>query len=239
MEKITFTQRFKRIIAFLQEEGSIENQKNLGYILGFENESSFSAVVNEKNPLAEKHILKISELFPNINTDWLMAGKGEMLKSHRNKIKNEVTAVPEDDYMMVEFEDLETAAGKLGGGDVSVLPERKRRLVPKEYKKGNYLVVRVHGHSMDDGTKRSISEGEEVLIKECYENDFNLPIRNKLFVIVTNDGSVIKQIKEINKDEQYIVCHSFNPNWEDYTVNFSEILQVFTVEKKVKSNIIF
>lgn len=153
--------------------------------------------------------------------------------------KSEVTPVPEDDYMMVEFEDLETAAGKLGGGDLSVLPERKRRLVPKEYKKGNYLVVRVHGHSMDDNTKRSISEGEELLIKECFESDFNLPIRNKLFVIVTNEGSVIKQIKEIDKENQRVICHSFNPNWEDYSISFNEIIQLFTVEKKVKSNIIF
>lgn len=162
----------------------------------------------------------------------------ENYKISQNDI-NEITSVPEDDYMMVEYEDLETAAGMLGGGIIDLLPEKKKRLIPKEYAEGNYLVVRVSGHSMDDGTKRSISEGEEILIKECYENDFNLPIRNKLFVIVTKEGSVIKQISKIDKEENYIICHSFNPTWEDFKLSFSEILQIFTVEKKVKSNIIF
>lgn len=149
----------------------------------------------------------------------------------------EISPVPEDDYMMVEFEDLETAAGTLGGGDVDMLPERKKRLVPREYAKGHYLVVRVHGHSMDDGTKRSIVEGEELLIKQFFGSIESAPIRSKLFVIVTKDGSVVKQVIDRNAD--LIVCHSFNPAWQDYTINVNEILQIFTVEKKVKSNIIF
>lgn len=155
----------------------------------------------------------------------------------KNTHNSEVSPVPEDDYMMVEFEDLETAAGKLGGGDIEVLPEKKKRLVPKEYAKGLFLVVRVHGHSMDDGTKRSISEGEELLIKQYFSEIKNLPIRTKLFVIVTNEGSVVKQI--IDKDDDKIICHSFNPAWEDYIIKTSEITQIFTVEKKVKSNINF
>jgi phage repressor protein C with HTH and peptisase S24 domain len=150
---------------------------------------------------------------------------------------SEITPVPEDDYMMVEFDDLETAAGILGGGNVEALPERKKRLVPKEYAKGLYLVVRVHGHSMDDGTKRSITEGEELLIKQYFGDIGNAPIRNKLFVIVTNEGSVVKQI--VDKTANAIICHSFNPSWEDYSIKIDEILQIFTVEKKVKSNIIF
>ena len=154
---------------------------------------------------------------------------------------DEIMGVPENDYMMVEFQDLEVAAGRIGmgGGDISFLPETKKRLLPKEYAKGYYLVVRIHGHSMDDGTKRSISEGEELLIREFQDSLLNLPIRSKLFVIVTNEGSVVKQIKKIDTENKVLVLHSFNPTWDDYTVNFDEVLQIFTVEKKVKANIIF
>ena len=154
---------------------------------------------------------------------------------------NEVTAIPENDYMVVEYEDLETVAGKLGhSGDVSAIPDKKKRLIPKEYKKGIYLVVKVNGHSMDDGTKRSICDGEELLIKEL--DDFiveNLPIRNKLFVIVTSDGSAIKQIRTVDKDRREITCRSFNSDWEDYEVGFDDILQLFTVEKVVNRKVKF
>lgn len=219
----------QKFIAHLKGQGIVNNQKDFALKIGYLSESSFSQAIR-KNPLPDELILKIKNVYSYFE---------EWINNNDKTTTQEVTPVPEDDYMMVEFEDLETAAGKLGGSDLLVLPERKRRLVPKEYKKGNYLVVRVHGHSMDDNTKRSISEGEELLIKECFESDFNLPIRNKLFVIVTNEGSVIKQIKEIDKKNEVIICHSFNPNWEDYPVSFNEIIQLFTVEKKVKSNIIF
>lgn len=155
------------------------------------------------------------------------------------QIKNEVEAVPEENYMMVEFEDLEVSAGLLGGGEVTILPERKTRLVPKEYKKGYYLVVRVSGQSMYDGSARSISEGEELLIRQFEDIYLNLPIRTKLFVIVTQGGAVVKQIKNIDKDKEEIICHSFNPNYDDYSVKFNDILQIFLVEKKVNAKILF
>ena len=92
---------------------------------------------------------------------------------------------------------------------------------------------------MDDGTKRSLSDGEEILIRQFEDRMENLPIRNKLFVIVTNEGAVVKQVKNINKEEKKITCHSFNPQWEDYTIEFSDVLQIFIVEKKVSSKIVF
>lgn len=176
--------------------------------------------------------------FPEVSRAWMLADEGNMLNS-TEKEKNNVTPVPEDDYMMVEFEDLETAAGKLGCGEISVLPEKKTRLVPREYEKGDYLVVRVHGQSMNDGTGRSIYEDDELLIKQYYDSHLNMPIRTKLFVITTREGSVVKQITKVNKESNTITCHSFNPLYEDYEIGIEELLQVFTVEKKVKSKIIF
>lgn len=58
--------------------------------------------------------------------------------------------------MWVEYADLSAAAGQLGGSNVDTLPETKKRLVPREYENGEYLVIRVDGDSMDDGSKFSI-----------------------------------------------------------------------------------
>lgn len=84
--------------------------------------------------------------------------------------------------MMVEYVDLRASAGRLGGADVSQLPETHRRLVPREFDNGGFLIVRVDGDSMDDGTKRSLSDGDEVLIKERIDCKIDeLPIK-KLYL---------------------------------------------------------
>lgn len=150
---------------------------------------------------------------------------------------DEISTISENHYSMVPFYDLKIFAGKLSFGNVDILPDNKKRLVPRKDDKGNYLVVRVSGHSMDDNTKRSISDSDEILIREFVDNLDSLPIYSKLFVIVTNNGILVKQILE-NKGET-ILCHSFNTKHEDFLINYSDILQVFTIENKVHSNIIF
>lgn len=200
------------------------------------NQANVSSMLNGKRPIGEGVVNKICMSFDNVNKDWILTGKGEMLK--RSKIESNISPVADGEYMMVEYADLRASAGRLGGADVLNLPETRKRLVPKEYAKGGFLVIRVDGDSMDDGTKRSLSDGDEVLVYEKTDNHIeDLPIRKTLFVITSRDGNVLKQIKEINKEEGYIVCHSFNPRYEDYKMNISDIYQIFIVCKIVQKQI--
>lgn len=176
---------------------------------------------------------KIAPAFPEINKYWLLYGEGEMLKEEKKYIE-EVSPIPYDNYMEVEYADLSTVAGRLGGYNPATLPEMKRRLIPKEFDRGNYLVVRVDGDSMDDGTSISIPDGTEILIKEYHlEKGEKLPIRGNLFVIVSTEGTVFKQIIEHNTEEGYIICHSYNQKYKDYKINLSEVLQIFIYRKIV------
>lgn len=145
-----------------------------------------------------------------------------------------VKPVPYDNYMIVEYADLSTSAGRLGGENPSVLPEMKKRLIPKEFDNGNYLVVGVDGDSMDDGSNISIPDGTEILIKEYQmHNGDTLPIRNNLFVIVSKTGTVFKQITEHNVEEGYIVCHSYNQKYTDFRIPVNDIIQLFIYRKIV------
>ena len=213
-----------------------------------------------ENIVTHELIEEIVTTFPDINKEWLTANKGAMFLSDNDlingkdinhtisKIKSkngteEVSPVPELKYMMVEYVDLSVSAGMLGG-DFSAsllesLPDTHKRLVPREYKDGNYLVVRINGDSMDDGTKRSISDNDEVLIRLYTDTLDTLPMHNKLFVITTRSGYIIKQITKIDQKKQQITCHSFNPLYPDQFVDFENILQIFTVEKIVNSKIRF
>lgn len=186
-----------------------------------------------KDNLAKGRRKVIVEKFPTLNLYWLLTGEGEMLKEEKKYIE-EVSPIPYDNYMEVEYADLSTVAGRLGGYNPATLPEMKRRLIPKEFDRGNYLVVRVDGDSMDDGTSISIPDGTEILIKEYHlEKGEKLPIRGNLFVIVSTEGTVFKQIIEHNTEEGYIICHSYNQKYSDYRINLSEVLQIFIYRKIV------
>jgi hypothetical protein len=205
-------------------------------------------------------IEEIATTFPDVNKEWLTANKGTMFLSDNalingkdlnhsiSKLKSkngteEVSPVAEQNYMIVEYADLAVSAGMLGGdfseAFVESLPETHKRLIPREYNEGNYLVVRVNGDSMDDGSKRSLSDDDEILIRLWTDEIDTLPIRSKLFVLTTRSGHIVKQITKIDHKKQQITCHSFNPLYPDQIVDFDEVIQLFTVEKIVNSKIRF
>ena len=191
-----------------------------------------SALMNGKKRVGKEMAKKISQLY-GFDEGSILTGEGEILKEEKKYVE-EVSPIPYDNYMEVEYADLSTVAGRLGGYNPATLPEMKRRLIPKEFDRGNYLVVRVDGDSMDDGTSISIPDGTEILIKEYYlEKGEKLPIRGNLFVIVSTEGTVFKQIIEHNTEEGYIICHSYNQKYSDYRINLSEVLQIFIYRKIV------
>lgn len=192
-------------------------------------------VANRKSKPSADNLTKIANSIESLNSEWLLTGEGEMIKQ---PIHNDVESVPEDKYIMAEYADLRSFAGRLGGSDIEQLPETHKRLLPREYEKGNYLVVRVSGDSMNDGTSRSLCDGDEVLVRELAPSEWEaLPIRNRLFIITSRGGNVLKQIKEVNKEERYIVCHSFNNAFEDFTLSFDDIYQIFVIYKIVQKQI--
>lgn len=218
-----------------------KNFSEFGRILGV----SKHTIANWKNRNTYD-VVKIEGAIPEVNRLWLLTGEGSMLKSSasedlpplRKIVGDEVTAVPEDAYMMVEYADLRASAGVLGGNVVDMLPDTHRRLVPREYEKGYYLVVRVSGDSMDDGTSRSLSDGDEVLVKQVhYDNVNGLPIRNSLFVVTSKEGNVLKQIAEYNVKEGYMVCRSFNERYKDFRIELEDVFQIFQVCKVVSKQI--
>jgi len=191
-----------------------------------------SALMNGKKRVGKEMAKKISQLY-GFDEGSILTGEGEILKEEKKYVE-EVSPIPYENYMEVEYADLSTVAGRLGGYNPATLPEMKRRLIPKDFDRGNYLVVRVDGNSMDDGTSISIPDGTEILIKEYHlQKGEKLPIRGNLFVIVSTEGTVFKQIIEHNTEEGYIICHSYNQKYSDYRINLSEVLQIFIYRKIV------
>ena len=249
-QQATISKKLKKLFIALRNRVDIEQQQAI---------KQYELILSQgENSITNELIEEITDTFPDINKEWLLSNKGAMFLTDEGvingkdithtignlKSKNgtaEVMPIPEQSYMMVEYADLAVSAGMLGGdfseSFVEKLPETHKRIIPREYREGNYLVVRVNGDSMDDGTKRSLSDDDEILIRLWTDGMDTLPIHNKLFVLTTRSGHIVKQITKIDRKKQQITCHSFNPLYPDQFVDFEEIIQVFTVEKIVNSKI--
>ena len=63
----------------------------LGVAIGDTNGSKFNHIISGRNGISEKLAKKITDIYPEINYDWLTEGKGEMLvvKKEKNQIDND------------------------------------------------------------------------------------------------------------------------------------------------------
>jgi transcriptional regulator with XRE-family HTH domain len=200
----------------------------------------------------------------NINPIWLLTGEGDMI-NNKNEEKNILSlsknnnifdkSAPErksnvsnmrdidiNEFMEVEYLPVTVHAGYLSGLEENKPIELKKMLVPIEYEKGSYKVIDVEGDSMNDGTPRSICDGDKLLVKEIEGGNYlekTLPYRTNLFIIACKEGLVCKQIIGQDIDKGCIVCHSFNPLHHDYEIHFDDIYQLFFVKKLVERKIKF
>ncbi len=97
---------------------------------------------------------------------------------------------------------------------------------------GNWLAFEVKGDSMDDGSKESYVDGEIVICREVesdYWRDSRLFINKRDFVIVHEDGILIKRIIEHDVEKHLITIHSLNPMYKDRVINLAEVRQIFSV----------
>nr|DAF67705.1 MAG TPA: repressor protein CI [Caudoviricetes sp.] len=71
--------RYKILVRYLVSIGVAASQKDLGRKLGYNNESAFSQVINEKAPRPKDFMSKLKELLPDLNEDWIENGNGDMI----------------------------------------------------------------------------------------------------------------------------------------------------------------
>lgn len=74
-------ERLKFLVSYLIYKKLAPNQKAIGLVLGYTNESSISQLINGKVPLNDEFIKKLTSIAPEVDINWLKTGKGQILKS--------------------------------------------------------------------------------------------------------------------------------------------------------------
>lgn len=70
--------RYKILVRHLKDLGIVQSQKELGRILGYNNESYFSQIINGQVDEPKDFMEKLKKLVPDLNPDWIQTGDGEM-----------------------------------------------------------------------------------------------------------------------------------------------------------------
>lgn len=106
---------------------------------------------------------------------------------------------------------------------------------------GRYYAFEIKGDSMDDDSKRSISNGDIVLARELSREYWKSKLRTEDFpnwIIVLDSTILCKQIISQDMQECNIVCHSLNPSPEyaDFKLNLNDVRQLCNIVQRVSSS---
>ena len=179
----------------------------------------------------------INKKFPDIDRNWFLnVSKEEGSKKEKSKplFQNELTEVSVR-YMKIPFVSVKAQAGfPTGFGDELYMDELDNvlwEIDDKEYK-GSYIVFEVAGDSMDDGTKKSLEDGDKILCREVPRHLWQYKLHYKQWNFVLShpeDGVTVKRITDHNVETGIIKCHSLNVYYEDFDLNINELSAIFNV----------
>lgn len=202
-------------------------------------QSTLRDIIGERQSAPSYETLKaiVDYATININSDWLMLGKGDM--EIKPTGQGNAKLVENIQYMEVPVIHIHARCGYLAGyGDpeyIDSLPTMPV-IVDKTYN-GNYRVFETEGDSMDDGSRKAIYEGDKVLCREVKRDlwQYKLHYNDWYFAIVDKkEGIVIKQIIDHDVENGIITCHSLNPLFNDYTIQLDDVAELYNVIKIVE-----
>ena len=210
-------------------------------------------ISNLKSAPGVNILTKILTAAPDLNRDWLVEGKGEMLtrdvvpvrqaefrEYEKTKSGNRFYRSTEGHIVMqVPIVPIE-ALGSPDDEYATIVNDYEGETTlfeVDEVHHGKYLAFRVNGDSMDDGTRNSFERGDIVLVRELTRDKWlpRLHYRDwPYWVIVFGNNVRIKQIISQDENKGTITLHSLNPSPEytDFTLHLDQISRLFNVVKK-------
>ena len=160
---------------------------------------------------------KILSEIPEINAEWLLTGKGSMLKEEQGSNLPVATRAEEQEGIPLIPTD---AMAGIANGEISILELDCERYVIPMFRGADYLIS-VKGSSMIP----KYSSGDVVACKRVPMQDIFFQW-NKVYVLDTNQGAIIKRVA---KSEDHIKIVSENPKYEPFDLHLSQIYAISIV----------
>lgn len=202
-------QRIKLAVKWLIGSGVAANQKDIGKMLGYKSESSFSQVLNNKVPLPSGFVDRLCRLSPLLNSSWILDGVGEMAsKSKMEKVLDYASVIADEiiDNVCINDDrqpilDIRVCAGNglgLEGNENKIIEWVS---IPSfQGCKG----ITVYGDSMYDKFK----SGDVIFVRPIDgRNDVDF---GQCYVVITGEDRYIKNLYESSRGDSYVTMVSYN-----------------------------
>lgn len=173
--------------------------------------------LDKNENISSQNIEIIISNYPDISIDWLVTGKGEMLKNNDKPVAKQ-TDNPNEGIPLIP---IEAIAGALTCDNTILEYECDRYVVPM-FKDADFLIP-VKGSSMYP----KYSSGDIVACQRISMNNLFFQW-NKVYVLDTNQGALIKRIKP-GHDENHILIVSDNEKYDPFELPYSAIHAVALV----------
>lgn len=196
-----------RLLAYLKSKRipQLEFTKNIGV------SSTYIGAMRRSIP--DEKIVRIREAYPDLNTDWLLYGEGEML--------NEKSPAGACEGEMIPLLPVEAHAGCLQELSRGVMPAECQMIVSPV--KGVDYAIKISGDSMEP----RFHDGSTVLIKRINEKAF-IPWGASM-VIDSENGVLVKEVYPDDKRKHYIEARSINPKYPPLSIPKSSVFGLYRI----------
>lgn len=207
-------------------------QKDFGEKIGIK-QAYLSEIESGKKPLTEELYNNIIEVFgmDKVSEHFISTNDSDIIA---NKNTNEAVPLNQNFIINVPLVNQYAQAGYICGFQdaayIATLPTIP--FIIDHEAKGNYVAFEVRGDSMNDGTEESYLEGDRLLCREIAPYlwaESKLHIRKWDFVIVHEEGILVKRIIDHNVENHTITIHSLNDMYPDRVIDLAEVKQIFNV----------
>ncbi len=171
-------------------------------------------ILDQDNGISEENITKFLVYFTEINPEWLITGKGEMLKESNNKkvmaTTDNISYLKQHGIPLLPVKAM-AGIGNNGGYQIMDNDVEDYLIIPKLMGVANCAFT-VSGDSME----QTYFRGDYVLCKRIFfEHDYVQ--YNKAYVLDTTQGAMVKRLVKSKNDANFI-CRSDNKQYDDFEI---------------------
>ncbi len=202
--------------------------------------ASFSKPLKDGGAIGTDKLEKILLTYPEISTEWLFSGKGDMLKSKTYDVSMEVTQIQhprseemKEDMQVVFLYDFEASAGLrclFDNGKQNIIDTIRIPRLPKC--DGAIYIV-------GDSMYPLLKSGDIILYKQVAPGIENVIYGEMYLISYEIDGDyyvVVKYIRKSGRGEPFVSLCSENPDHAPQDVDFRRINALAIVKASVRIN---
>lgn len=188
-----------------------------------------SRAINNGTDIQAKWLQIIVENYPRYSADWLLSGKGDMLRNKEvvtQRKAEPALPVPENSHEGIPLIPLSAMAGAFTG-ETSVMEYECERYVIPAFRGADFLIP-VKGDSMQP----TYYPGDLVACQRVPLDDLFFQW-NKTYVLDTKQGPLIKRVRR-GSDDEHILIVSDNPAYAPFELSRAQFHGVALVRGLVR-----